>query len=141
MITTIIILLISILLIIANWFIFEKAGESGWKSIIPFYNSYIMFKIAWGNGWLFLLTFIPFANIVIAIIAEVKLTKSFGHSGGFAVGLVLLPNIFSLILAFDSSRYIGPNGVPQIGQQNYRGNYNPYDSYSNNQQDPYSGMY
>ena len=27
------------------WLIFEKAGEAGWKSIIPIYNLYIMLEI------------------------------------------------------------------------------------------------
>ncbi|MEZ4508199.1 MAG: DUF5684 domain-containing protein [Eubacteriales bacterium] len=41
-----------------------------------------------GNGWMFLLMLIPVVNIVIAIIAMVKLAKAFGKSGGFAVGLI-----------------------------------------------------
>lgn len=105
-------LIICILFIVAWWKIFEKAGEAGWKSIIPFYNYYILFKIAWGNGLLFLLMFIPFVNFIIAIILEVKLAKAYGQSGGFAVGLIFLPNIFTLILAFGSSQYVGPNGIP-----------------------------
>lgn len=32
--------------IVSLWFIFVKAGEEGWKAIIPYYNSYIQFKIA-----------------------------------------------------------------------------------------------
>ena len=101
-------LIIWILLIIANWMIFTKAGEPGWKSIIPLYNVYIQYKIAWGNGWLFLLNIIPIVNIVISIVFEVKLAKAFGKSGAFAVGLIFLPNIFQLILGFGSARYIGP---------------------------------
>lgn len=40
-----------ILLIIAMWKIFEKAGEAGWKSIIPIYNVYIMYKIVGMKNW------------------------------------------------------------------------------------------
>lgn len=129
-------LIICILFIVAWWKIFEKAGEAGWKSIIPFYNYYILFKIAWGNGLLFLLMFIPFVNFIIAIILEVKLAKAYGQSGGFAVGLIFLPNIFTLILAFGSSQYVGPNGIlvnngfgygqPGYGPQNF--NQQPYGS-------------
>ena len=36
-----------LLQIIANWRIFTKAGEAGWKSIIPIYGDYISYKIAW----------------------------------------------------------------------------------------------
>lgn len=104
------ILIIYILLIVAQWKIFEKAGEAGWKSLIPFYNMYILYKIAWGNGWLFLLTIIPIVGFVASIVVEVKLSKAFGQGGGFAVGLILLPNIFQLILGFGHYEYIGPNG-------------------------------
>ena len=40
-----------ILQIIANWRIFKKAGEPGWKSLIPIYNYYIMFKIVKMKNW------------------------------------------------------------------------------------------
>ena len=36
-----------VLTIIARWKIFTKAGEAGWKSIIPIYNNYVLFKITW----------------------------------------------------------------------------------------------
>ena len=29
------------------WKIFVKAGDKGWKGVIPFYNSYIVFKLVW----------------------------------------------------------------------------------------------
>ena len=32
---------------IANWKIFSKAGEPGWKSLIPFYNVYTEYKLMW----------------------------------------------------------------------------------------------
>ncbi len=94
--------------IVCMWKIFTKAGEAGWKTLIPFYNMYTEFKIAWGNGWLFLLMLIPVVNFVIAIIFEVKLAQAFGKGGGFAVGLIFLPIIFLPILAFGSAQYIGP---------------------------------
>ena len=72
--------------IVANWKIFTKANQPGWASIVPFYKSYIAFKIYWGNGWLFLvplvlglLGFIPLlgtllviAGVVINVITQYK---------------------------------------------------------------------
>lgn len=37
--------------IIAGWKIFKKAGQPGWKILIPFYNAYILFKIVGMNFW------------------------------------------------------------------------------------------
>ena len=38
------------LLVIARWKMFQKAGEAGWKSIVPVYSTYISFKICWGTA-------------------------------------------------------------------------------------------
>ncbi len=100
-------LAICVLMIVANWKLFTKAGEPGWASIIPFYNSYVLFKIAFGNGWLFLLCLVPLVNAVINIMLIFKLSKAFGHGVGFGFGLLFLSPIFLLILAFGSSEYVG----------------------------------
>lgn len=56
-----------IIYIIANWKIFKKAGEPGWKSIIPIYNVYIMFKIVNMKSWFWYLLGISFcAGIMMA---------------------------------------------------------------------------
>ena len=97
--------------IAAMWIMFTKAHEEGWASIVPFYNMYVLFKITWGSGWLFLLLLIPIANIVIWIITMVKLAQVFGKGGGFACGLIFLNTIFECIIAFDNSiQYVGING-------------------------------
>ena len=108
--TTFLSLAFAVLAIVAMWKIFEKAGEPGWAAVVPVYNIYVLFKITWGSGWMFLLMLIPVANIVIYIITMVKLAKAFNRSGGFAVGLIFLSVIFYCILAFDTSTYVG---VPQ----------------------------
>ena len=101
------ILAMAVLMIVAMWRIFAKASEAGWKAVIPFYNTYILYKITWGNGLYFLLLLIPCANFVIQIITSVKLAKVFGKEIGFTLGLIFLGPIFQLILAFDSSEYQG----------------------------------
>ena len=121
-----------ILQIIANWNIFTKAGEAGWKSIIPIYGDYVSYKIAWQTSyfWLsfilgivasyvssanlnesiFLTVIATLLRIVIAVINImycVKLSRAFGHGIGFAIGLILLQPIFLLILGFGSDQYYG----------------------------------
>lgn len=106
--SSIITLVICVAVIVANWKIFEKAGEAGWKSLIPFYNSYILYKIAMGNGWFFLLVFIPVVGALIAsVLISIKLAKAFGKGVGFMVGLFFLAPIFRLILGFGSADYQG----------------------------------
>ena len=107
-VSSIISLIIFALTIIAWWRIFVKAGEPGWKSIIPIYDVYMIYKIVWGKGWVFLLLFIPVVNIVVHIMLQWKLSKAFDKGVGFFILLLFLNPIGMIILAFDSSRYIGP---------------------------------
>ncbi|WP_124067398.1 DUF5684 domain-containing protein [Clostridium sp. E02] len=115
-----------IFLLVTNWRIFSKAGKPGWAILVPFYNAYIMSEIAFGNAnyfiavmflWVIgsigrgigiLSTLVRLASVVLCIIYCFKISKAFGKSGGFAVGLVLLPLIFFPILAFGNVEYIGP---------------------------------
>lgn len=105
-----------VLQVIAMWKIFTKAGEAGWKSLIPIYNIVTMFKVAGITPWLvlaYLLAVIPVIGSLIVlgiqIYFNVKLSKSFGKGVGFAVGLILLTPIFYLILGFGNSTYVGSN--------------------------------
>ncbi|MGN0308947.1 MAG: DUF5684 domain-containing protein [Lachnospiraceae bacterium] len=125
--------IIWILTIIARWRIFEKAGEAGWKSIIPFYSDYIMYKFCWDVkffwitlgisiasmifstmeiGFLVMLCYI--ALIVITVMMYNKLSISFGQGTAFTVGLVLLNTIFLLILGFGSAQYQGNSSQESI---------------------------
>ena len=45
--TILIVIIWYVLVVVASWHIFTKAGEPGWKSIIPIYNEYILYKISW----------------------------------------------------------------------------------------------
>lgn len=45
--------------------------------------------------------------LVLSIIGMIKLAKAFGKGTGFAVGLILFPLIFTLILGFGIDRYVG----------------------------------
>lgn len=110
-----------VLKVVAGWKIFGKAGQPGWVSIVPFYNSYIEYKIYWGNGWLFLVplvlgllggipiigSILVLLGAIIGIITKYKQAVAFGQGIGFTVGLVLLNPIFCMILGFGSYEYYG----------------------------------
>ena len=123
-----------ILQIVANWRIFTKAGEAGWKSIIPVYGDYISYKIVWQTGYFWLMfvldiisswiqnyanpagdstlllmivSLIRIITGIIGIMYSVKLARAFGRGIGFAIGLIFLQPIFMLILGFGSDRYYG----------------------------------
>ena len=122
--------------IIAYWKMFTKAGEPGWKSIIPFYSQYIMYKLTWKTSWFWitlivavvygvftslnqnfpdnmlytvLLLISAIIALVITIISYHKISKAYGHGAGYTVGMLFLWPIFVLILGYGKSKYIGPD--------------------------------
>ena len=109
---------LAILLIIANWRIYEKAGKPGWASIIPIYSTIVLLDIVGKPVWWLLLMFIPVVNIVFAIWMTNLLSKSFGLDEGFTVGLILLPMIFYPVLGFGPYKYNGPAGMEGQATQN-----------------------
>jgi len=121
----------TILQIIADWKIFTKAGEPGWKSLIPIYNVFIEYDISW-NGMMGLVYCVavfcanvlsslePMENwkmilaimlLVVALILHImqslKLARAFGKGTGFGICLILFGPIARLVLGFGSARYIG----------------------------------
>ena len=130
-------LAISILSLVAMWKIFVKANEPGWKCLIPIYNGYMVYKIAW-QGKKFWMVFLymfggmvlgsvlaamgdvlaivglvlmlagMIAGMVTVIKCYIRLAHAFGKSGAFVLGLIFLAPIFMCILAFGDSEYLGP---------------------------------
>ena len=126
--------IVYILVVIAEWRIFEKAGEKGWKALIPFYNLFvshhiigmshvwfILDMIFWtgeliteifeGLPWYIDDTFLIVASI-FTIISEIihinKLCNCFGKGLAFKIGMFILPQVFPLIIAFGKAEYRKP---------------------------------
>jgi len=100
--------LIYVLVVAGWWMIFQKAGEAGWKAIIPIWNILVLLRIVGREWWWIILMLIPLVNIVIWIIVSLDLAKSFGRGTGFGIGLFILAPIFALILGFGADTYKGP---------------------------------
>lgn len=114
--------LMLLLLIIAGYFVgyyklFEKAGEPGWKALVPIYGTIILIKINGRPWWWIFYFLIPVVNFFILITLLLDLLKSFGKTDfkdqalGILVGFIYLP-----LLGFDKElKFIGPGALqPRI---------------------------
>lgn len=106
----IIVLGLMILQIVAMWKLFAKAGEPGWAAIVPFYNSWVLFKITWGSGAYMFLLFLPVGNMIVMFATLFKLASSYGKGVGYGFGLIFFSAIMLPVLAFSRSEYKGPSG-------------------------------
>lgn len=108
--------LIFLVIWLANGFawagLFGKAGYPQWAAFVPFYNTWIMVKIAGRPESHFWLQFIPYAGIYWAILTVNDLAKSFGKDTAYTVGLLFLPVVFASILSYGQARYLGPAYAP-----------------------------
>ena len=117
-----------VLVLIATWKIFVKAGERGWKSLIPFYSVYIQCRIAgiskifwidlpvmilllvlnWtGRRDMGVYGFLNGCNFALQGIYCSYLARAFGKKTGFCIAAAFLPVIFLPILGFGSAKYVG----------------------------------
>ncbi len=123
------IIAVAVLMFIAWCRILIKGQRNWWGMFIPFYGSYLQYEVAGVPGFFwtslictivssvltgiapeiggFLSAVTAILSIVLYIIHCVKLSKAFGHGGGFAVGLIFLNPIFIMILGFGHSTYEG----------------------------------
>ncbi|MBP3921234.1 MAG: zinc ribbon domain-containing protein [Bacilli bacterium] len=129
MICLLIALAISVITLIGQWKTLKKGGKPGWGALIPFYNTYLMCDMVGINPWWILIVLLsPALNVVpvigslasfavsiyFTILLNVSLAKSFGKDTGFAIGLILLPPVFYLILGLGKSEYVGKNPMKDI---------------------------
>jgi len=109
---TIVYIAFFVLMVVAMWKIFTKAGKAGWTSIIPILDTLQLFDIAGKEWWWLLLMLIPVVDIVILFMVSIALAKAFGKGTGFGICLVIFAPIFYLILGFGSARYQRPASFP-----------------------------
>ena len=107
-------LVVAILQIAGMWKVFTKAGEKGWKCLIPIYNMVILFRISGLSPWIifgYFVGIIPFVGWIVCLGISIyqcnSLAKAFGKDVGYTIGLLFLPTIFYLILGFGNVQYIG----------------------------------
>lgn len=107
-------LVIGVVVLVAMWKVFAKAGQPGWAVLIPIYNLIVFLRIA-GLPWYWVFTplviIIPILGLIAylawAVWVHHRISTRFGQGIGFTLGLLFLGPIFWLILGFGSSKYVG----------------------------------
>ncbi len=124
-------LLVSFIVLVSGWRIFQKANKTGWHMLVPIYGSVVWMDVVQFPRWLVLLpigaglgglllgTGVELAlgvqivigvfillTIALQIAHSIFLARAFGKGAAFAVGLIVLPVVFLPILAFSNAKYI-----------------------------------
>lgn len=125
-------IIVTVIAIVGKWKVYEKAGKPGWAALIPIYTWIVMLEIIGKPLWWIILFFIPCVNIIFIIWTLNLMSKSYGQSEGFTVGLLFLGFIFWPILGFGNYPYLGPSAAEAGGLKprdpfNPGNNQNPFD--------------
>ncbi|HTX88275.1 MAG TPA: S26 family signal peptidase [Bacteroidales bacterium] len=113
-------LLLSLLFFISSlvglWAIFEKAGQPGWKVLVPFYNIYIWLRIIKKPLWWYIFLLIPFINVFVILLMIVETCKCFLKFGLGAQALgVIFPFLYLPYLGFSPrEKYTDPDKRPVV---------------------------
>ena len=103
------------LVVASNWVLFTKAGEPGWKCLVPVYGALVFLRIV-GRPWYWLvLLCIPFVNIIPAFVLCWDTARVYGKGGGYGAGIALLGPVFLPLLAFSDAEYVGPHAPSSPG--------------------------
>ena len=100
-------IVMTVVLIVANWKIFTKAGKPGWAILIPIYNIIVMVQIIKKPLWWVIMIFIPFVNVVFCILILYNMVLKFGQPGWHVVLALFIGIIYYPYLAFSKAEYQG----------------------------------
>lgn len=91
------------------WGIFVKAGEPGWKTLVPFYNLYVWLQIIHKPMWWYIFLIIPFINVFMIMLMIVELAKAFEKHAMWEQGVaVIFPFIYLPYLGFSEKEKFIP---------------------------------
>jgi hypothetical protein len=103
------VLAFALLLAASFWKVFVKAGEAGWKSLVPIYNIIVLLRIAGCPLWWFLLFLVPVVNIGAWVLMHIRLGEQFGRGPLYGLALCFFGFVFFPLLAFGKATYGRPD--------------------------------
>ena len=107
-ITILFALLCWIIVFVAGWKMLVKAGEAGWKVLIPIYNIWVIYELSINSNVLwFILSFIPGPSVVAYFVMSLAMAKVYGKGAGFGILIAFFPFVGLPILAFGPAEYTG----------------------------------
>lgn len=99
------------LIAVFAWPVFVKAGEPGWKTLVPFYNLYVWLQIINKPLWWYIFLIIPFINVFMIMLMLVELAKCFKKYDLWEQGIaVLFPFVYLPYLGLSADEKYIPVG-------------------------------
>lgn len=121
-------LIVAVVLIVAKFKLYKKAGKEGWKCLIPYYNIWTECEfLGLNTNWVWIIlgssfvggfldgildtsifSYVAYAvAFYFQVLRSISCAQSFGKDTGYGVGILFLQVIFLPMLAFGKAEYVG----------------------------------
>jgi hypothetical protein len=100
--------------------IFKKAGVESWIAWVPFYNNWKFLELGGYQGWIAILSIIPYAGIVTTVfmcMAAYQIGLKLRKDGVWVVLYIFLSLVWIIILAVDGSYWDDAYGKPSLTKE------------------------
>ena len=91
------------------YLLFKKAGEDGWKALVPFYSTYLAIKMIHKPIWWMAIYYIPFLGFIVWVGIIVELLKQFKILSFWehALAVVFTPFYLAYVGLTDNHKFVG----------------------------------
>lgn len=95
----IVVIALYVLQAIAFFRLAKKAGRDdiAWFAWVPILSNILQLRMIRWSGWWIFMYLVPIANIVFAIIWQVKLLRAFGKSGAYVLFGIFLAPVYAIL--------------------------------------------
>lgn len=101
MVGVLIVLYVAIYLVICGAYfqLAKKAGRDdiAWFAFVPILNTILQLKLIKENAWWILIMLVPIANVVFAIIWQVRLLNAFGKNSAHVLFCIFLAPVYIIM--------------------------------------------
>jgi signal peptidase I len=105
-----------------TYLLFKKAGQPGWKGLIPVFNTYVMLQVSKRPVYWFFLQFIPVMGWFITLAIYIEFIKVYGKFRFYEHALIALTGgLFFLYYGLDpKTKYVGREAVKKYKKSTAR---------------------
>lgn len=118
---TVFLVLALVLLVFQLWLfyqLFEKAGQAGWKALVPIYNMVIFLRLGGFSGWWIAINLLPLVGqlifSIILILVAYNITLNFKKPAWYILIYLFFQIVWEALLVFDKTATWDPYAEGKI---------------------------
>lgn len=111
----------AVILIFHLWLfyrLFQKAGQAGWKALVPIYNMVVFLRLGGFSGWWLAINLLPVVGqlifSVVLILAAYNITLNFNKPAWYIIIYLFFQIVWEILIVFDKTAVWNPYAPGKI---------------------------